>query len=190
MKRFVFGMLNPSKAGAPPEGDMTVAKVCGFAARSATSELEVFGNIRVEIKGGGAVFSSDGLYRYRLWRDLAVGPPTRPNPVLCRVDVVNMFAFVSTKPEALLTVMDPVGPENATHIDAALEGADVLIAAWGALAPKPVWLRAHAETLLRKMTLHGNVLALATNVDGSPAHPSRLPYSNTPRLYRNRRAAA
>lgn len=176
MRRFVFAGQNPSKAGWP-DGDLTVTKCCGFVQRELGMPLEV--------TTGGAVFSADGLYRYRLWRDLC--PRLSANkPLIARVDIINPFAFVSTDPEGLYAAADPVGADNAKHIDQALAGAATLIAAWGALPKKPLWLRAHANTLLRKMTLYGDVYALGTTADGSPLHPSRLPYSFKLQVYRPR----
>lgn len=180
MKRFVFAGQNPSKAGWP-DGDLTVTKCCGFVARELDMPLEV--------TTGGAAFSADATYRYRLWRFLCPRGAADRTPV-ARVDVINPFAFISTDPDGLLVAADPVGPENARVIDETLEGADMLIAAWGALPKKPLWLRAHANTLLRKMTQHGPVYCLGLTADGSPLHPSRLPYSFKLQVYRQRQEAA
>lgn len=183
MKHIVLSGMNPSKAGWP-EGDLTVTKCCGFASRS-------LGDPALTVIDGGAVFSDDRMYRYRLWRVLGkLHPPTGRHIEVARVDLVNVFAFVSTDPSGLLSALDPWGPDRARHVNDALDHADLLIAAWGSLPQRPLWLRSAAEMMLSQMRLRGDVYALGLTGDGSPAHPSRLPYCDKPVLYRERRRAA
>ena len=47
-------------------------------------------------------------------------------------EVVNLFAFRATDPEALFKVADPVGPRNLGIIEAAIGRCDIAIYAWGA----------------------------------------------------------
>ena len=112
--------------------------------------------------GGGAVFSPDRRYRYRLERDVRgegragcvafvlLNPSTAGATIddatvrrLCgfarrwgyaRLVVVNLFAFVATDPRDLARAEDPVGPENDAHITAALAEADLVVCGWGAFA--------------------------------------------------------
>jgi hypothetical protein len=173
-------MLNPSSAGWP-EPDMTVTKLCGFAARISS----IGGSFEpIQVRDGGAVFSSDGVYRYRLWR--IIETPTR----LVRFDVVNMFGLVSTDPAGLQGKLDPVGPDNLRHIGAVLAEADTVIAAWGSLKAHPSWVRAAAVHTTMLLTARRDVHALALTADGSPAHPSRLPYTSKLVPFRARRVAA
>lgn len=107
---------------------------------------------------GGATFSRDRRYRYRLWRRwdrsrpavafVMLNPSTadarRDDPTIRRcigfarawgfggVDVVNLFAYRATDPRELLRVADPVGPRNSRHIQRAGLGAALVVIAWGA----------------------------------------------------------
>lgn len=174
MRRIVFGMLNPSKAGWP-RGDLTVTKLCGF-----TSIACGFKPGELVAAKGGATFSEDGRYRYRLWRELWTDGKT----LIARLDVVNLSAWISTDPQALYAVNDPIDSENMRHIDFALADADIVIAAWGSLSGLPVWLRQQAETVLRKFTRTHDVQCLGRTADGSPRHPSRLAYATPLSLFR------
>lgn len=186
MKRLVFAGMNPSKAGWPG-GDLTVSKCCGFAWRI----LGYADHDEVDVVDGGATFSEDRTYRYGLWRVLARRNPfTSEMTRIIRVDLINAFAFVSTDPKGLYAAPDPVGRENSFHVERTIQGADYLIAAWGSLPARPLWLRAHTNALLRKMTDYGEVFALGLTGDGSPSHLSRLPYTSKLLSYRARRVAA
>jgi hypothetical protein len=107
---------------------------------------------------GGATFSADRRYRYRLWRRwdrtrpvvafVMLNPSTadarHDDPTIRRcvgfarrwghggIEVVNLFAYRATNPRALRTVRDPVGPDNRRHIRGALRRAALVIVAWGA----------------------------------------------------------
>ena len=95
----------------------------------------------------GAVFTPCKRYRYRLWRTWDASKPplvmvvlnpsiadvSRNDPTVERcqrramasghggLEVVNIFALVSTDPAALYTTADPVGPENNSAILDAVE---------------------------------------------------------------------
>lgn len=107
--------------------------------------------------GTAAVISPDGMYRYLLTR--RVGSATRrvtfiglnpstadsvqDDPTIRRCKgfardwgcgelwVVNLFALRSPNPSALLNCVDPIGPDNDGWLGAAVEGADLVVAAWG-----------------------------------------------------------
>ncbi|MBD2102006.1 DUF1643 domain-containing protein [Leptolyngbya sp. FACHB-261] len=104
----------------------------------------------------GATFDSTGHYRYNLWREWNEGPrlvfvmlnpstanETKNDPTIRRcigfaqawgygaVEVVNLFAYRSTRPEQLSRVADPIGPENDRYLLAAQERAQMLLFAWG-----------------------------------------------------------
>src|SRR5881396_744410 len=107
---------------------------------------------------GGATFSRDRRYRYRLWRRwdrsravvafVMLNPSTadamHDDPTIRRcigfarnwgfggVDVVNLFALRATDPRALRRAHDPVGPANDRHIASAGSRASLVILAWGA----------------------------------------------------------
>ena len=112
-----------------------------------------------------AVMSTDLRYRYRLsrrWDDdgnntalfVMLNPSTADHELDDRtitrcigfakrlgctgLDVVNLYALRSTKPEGLWLVDDPIGEENdhylRLHIEMAARRGEPIIAAWGANA--------------------------------------------------------
>lgn len=96
--------------------------------------------------------------------------------------VVNAYAWRSTDPNGLWSsecseAGGPVGADNDAAIVTACTGADMVVCAWGRhLRPDRREQLAH---LLRGVKL----TALATNSDGSPSHPLRLPSSLVPRPF-------
>ncbi|MBX9686722.1 MAG: DUF1643 domain-containing protein [Candidatus Obscuribacterales bacterium] len=107
----------------------------------------------------GAVFDDTGKYRYRLWRRWQPGLPslcfvmlnpstadaTINDPTIARcvsmaerwgfgaIEVVNLFAYRSTKPRDLWQAEDPVGEHNDEHIKRALLHSQACVLAWGNL---------------------------------------------------------
>lgn len=140
-----------------------------------------------------AVLSPCGLYRYRLDRQWADGPrccfvmlnpstadASNDDPTIRRcigfakregcggLTVVNLFAFRATKPTALLSATDPVGPDVDRHIDAVLRETDgPVIAAWGA------WNKGTRAKIVRAM-MGDRAKCLGHTKDGSPRHPLYL----------------
>jgi hypothetical protein len=135
-----------------------------------------------------------GMYRYELRRTWGLQNPAlfvilnpstadgeKDDPTIRRcmdfadrwgyggIVVVNVFAFRATKPTALLTAADPVGPMNLIYIRQAMEKAGIVIAAWGAGGPKVSepyeWI--HEIAKMCGVRLH----CLGTTADGSPKHP-------------------
>ena len=149
-----------------------------------------------------AVISECGTYRYllrRTWdherpRALFVmlnpstadadndDPTIRSCIRLCRswnygsFEVVNLFAFRSTDPDALLDAADPVGPRNWGIIEAAANRCDMIICAWGAhkaatyvTSDDHPWSHAVFERL--QMVLRPAIFCLGTTKSGAPKHP-------------------
>jgi len=141
---------------------------------------------------GSATFSPCGRYRYRLERDWRGGkampfgllnPSTadaaKDDPTIrrCakfaerdgfgRLVVVNLFAFRSTDPDALLEQEDPVGPENDAHIGRALIESSKVVLAWGA---NPI---AEDRGKMVALRICGVVptFALGFTASGAPRHP-------------------
>lgn len=109
----------------------------------------------------GATFSSDGLFRYRLWRawdetlDRAVFVMLNPSTADAEkldntvrrcvtfarewgygsLDVVNLFAYRATDPHSMKTWRDDgfdiIGPDNDAAIVQAVRGAGIVVCAWG-----------------------------------------------------------
>ncbi len=142
----------------------------------------------------GAEFSACRRYRYRLWRCWDANRPTMVcimlNPSVAdevevdatitrciarakrlgfgRLEVLNLFAFVSTDRSALRSIDDPVGPENDTAIMAACRGAETVLCAWGADGR----LKGRDQSVLAQLKAIGvTVSALTINKDGTPKHP-------------------
>lgn len=147
----------------------------------------------------GATFSPCRRYRYRLHRQLEVGPARRvlflmlngskanerrsDNTVTRCVnftrswgfnwlEVANLFGWMATDPRDLLTVEDPVGPDNDAAILAAAREASIVVCAWGThtflrrLLP-PRARDVVAQLCDARIQLH----ILGTAKDGMPLHP-------------------
>lgn len=146
---------------------------------------------------GGATFSRDRRYRYRLWRRwdrarpvvvfVMLNPSTadarHDDPTIRRcigfarrwgyggIEVVNLFGYRATDPRALRIVRDPVGPGNWRHIRRALRQAALVILAWGA--------HAHGDRLTRV----ARAQCLGLTRAGQPRHPLYLRRDVRPEPY-------
>ena len=142
-----------------------------------------------------AIISRDGLYRYKLVRQIYTGstaPPMtfvmlNPSTADAEIDdptirrcigfarrelassliVVNLYAFRATNPKDLWKAADPVGHLNAGHILQAAEISHELVCAWGKNA------RTHeVNNFVSSLKPDGVKLScLGVNKDGSPRHP-------------------
>lgn len=153
-----------------------------------------------------AVFSSCGTFRLRLDRviDMLGGPTVGfclHNPSTAGVEIedptsrrgigyatawhasrliyVNPWAGCATKPAALWSMADPVGPDCDRHIleaaAACAASGGFMVAAWGRVSP-PGRMREAAAARLRDVealirSTGCSVRALGVNLDGSPKHP-------------------
>ena len=141
-----------------------------------------------------AVISECGTYRYSLTRRWSPGPvmlfvmlnpstadAAQDDPTIRRcigfarregcgaIEVVNTCAFRATDPAVVRAAagagVDVVGPDNATHLQAALARAQRVVVAWGATdvgAP---------PTVVQALRRHGALSCLGCTRDGSPRHP-------------------
>jgi hypothetical protein len=148
-------------------------------------------------------FSDCGLYRYELHRRIGteggprcvfimLNPSTaredRDDPTVRRcvefshrwgfswLTVLNLFAFRSPHPADLLTIHDPIGPENTSTIADICAHPDTtkIVAAWGgsgsALLKKRIKMRAEMiEHLCSSMSKE--LQAFSLTGEGSPIHP-------------------
>lgn len=151
----------------------------------------------------GANFSPDKKYRYRLWRywgrtgvglmwimlNPSTADETLDDPTIRRCigysmnngfpgcEIYNLFAFRSTNPSGLLTVDDPVGPENDWFIS---HNASIahrpIVCAWGNVHKKLLYREEEMDRILRDK----NRKCLKRTACGAPAHPlylsSKLPF--------------
>jgi len=79
--------------------------------------------------------------------------------------VINLFAFRTPYPEELKKATDPVGPYNFRHMHEVISAADLVIACWGRHGD----MLEQNERIAKKYS--AQLYCLATNSDGSPAHP-------------------
>ncbi len=133
----------------------------------------------------------DGPYRYLLWRIWDPGQPrllwvmlnpstadeATNDPTLRRIlgfshasgfgglEVVNLFAWRSPSPKALLCVPDAVGPANDRYIQEAVMRAEKIVAAWGNEGARDGREKAVLALISRP------VFCLGTTGLGHPRHP-------------------
>lgn len=139
-------------------------------------------------RSSGAIFSTNRKYRFRLWRIWDFNKPvvmfiglnpskaneTDTDNTVTRVIefakawgyggvyMMNLFAFVSTKPEKLKTCHDPV-KDNDKHLRAVAKMCKMIVFCWGQF---DVLGR---DKKIKKM--FPGAMALHINDDGSPRHP-------------------
>ena len=153
---------------------------------------------------GEAVISPCGLYRYRLERHFATGSRTacvimvNPSTADAEQDdatirkltgfsgrndigqliVVNKLAYRATDVRDVAKALDPIGPDNDAHIEAACRDADIVILAWGPVAKLPAYLRRRWIEVERIARRHRSTLyAIGTAQCGQPRHPLMTPYA-------------
>jgi hypothetical protein len=155
----------------------------------------------VEPASGAAVFSPCRRFRYRLERRIGDGPGVavvmvnpsaadgaRDDPTIRRVVqfarregwgrvvVVNLFALIASRIEALAEAPDVVGPDNPRHLAAALAEAERCVVAWGRLSKLPprlrgAWREVHGLARDAGRSLH----CWGVTRSGDPRHPLFLP---------------
>lgn len=96
--------------------------------------------------------------------------------------VANLFGWRSTDARALLTVADPVGPYNDSHLVKLASHAGRAVLAWGdhgAALRRIIAPRAERVTALLRESLKpgAEIGCLGKCGSGAPRHPVRLPYS-------------
>jgi hypothetical protein len=92
--------------------------------------------------------------------------------------VGNAFGYRSKDVEILAEVDDPIGPDNAAHLRAIIDEADLHVPCWGDRGKVPRRLRHRfdeLETLLRRSGKPIKIFGLTKS--GDPTHPLMLGYS-------------
>jgi hypothetical protein len=152
---------------------------------------------------GSAIISPDGVYRYRLEREVQRFGSTFAyfgvNGSTATADeddqtvrkwtgftarnggrrfiVGNAFAFRATDVKELARASDPVGPANASHLAAIIDDADILIPCWGNRTKLPPRLRHHLDKLEARLLASGKpVKTFGLTKNGDPLHPLMLGY--------------
>jgi hypothetical protein len=149
----------------------------------------------------GAEISSDGLYRYRLWRArgrmgntmlfVMLNPSTADGKLddatirrclffaerqdAVRIEVVNLYAYRSTAPKQLRGVRDPVGPSNDAVIAQLADEADVVVFAWGGFKAPRKEQRVREVVFHVRDRAHVRPVCFGLTEDGSPKHPLYQP---------------
>lgn len=147
----------------------------------------------------GAEFSECRKYKYGLWRIwddskprimfIGLNPSTASevmdDPTIRRVKrfakdwgyggvyMCNLFAFVSTKPENLLTCEDPLGDNDEWLITIKRLCTDVLFA-WGNFSEA-------TERAKKVIEMFPQAVCLGFNKNGTPKHPLYVA-ANTPKI--------
>ena len=149
-----------------------------------------------------AILSDCRTYRYRLTRDLGVmgdgaicfvmlnpstADETADDPTIrrcmgygrtlgaARLEVVNLFAYRSTSPDALYGMSKDmaIGPENDRHIAEACNASRIVVCAWGNHGS----LFGRANEVLRVIRAQQGAKPMALKINrksGQPAHPLYL----------------
>lgn len=152
----------------------------------------------------GAEFSKCGKYRYKLWRiwntDLPKAMCIGLNPSTANVNkndatinnlirilsklgyggfyMMNLFAWISSKPEDLLTCEDPLG-ENEGKLKEVEAICNDVIVCWGNF-------KQAGDRIKKVLPNYPNAKCLGFNKNGTPFHPLALMYNgtvNTPQLF-------
>ncbi len=163
---------------------------------------EFWGDALTGDRSKSAFFSKDRRYRYLLRRRVgdssrrvlfimlnpSMADEEKNDPTIRRcigfaqkwgyglLDVVNLFALMSTNPKLLLEADDPIGPDNDAAIRAALEVADTVVLAWGSHALDHEERAAAVIEMVRKAA---RPYCLGLTKRGAPRHPLRLASSTT-----------
>jgi hypothetical protein len=96
----------------------------------------------------------------------------------------NLFAFRSTNPKALVTALDPIGPENDKWIEASIQhcisNGGTLFVGWGAIKHFQDRID-HVEAIITKFPIEAKYLGI--NKCGNPKHPLYVSYKTEFRNY-------
>lgn len=94
--------------------------------------------------------------------------------------VVNLFAFRARHPTDMYAAIDPIGPENDTHIAAVAKAGAMTICAWGNNGGH----QGRDKIVVKWLRENGvEPYALTITNEGQPGHPVMLGYANLPRPF-------
>jgi hypothetical protein len=140
-----------------------------------------------------ACFDGTGSYRYSLYREWQANAPrlafvmlnpstadAQRNDATIRrclgfahrwgygaLEVVNLFAYRTPKPDVLRTVEHPVGTDNDRYLIAAATRADCLVIGWGNWGR----LQGRDRIVLTLLSQQADLYCLGINQSGQPKHP-------------------
>ena len=153
-----------------------------------------------------AIFSDCNFYRYVLERTwnynglrclfVMLNPSTadeiKNDPTIERCErrarelgfgslrVCNIFAYRSTDPKMMQSVVDPIGAENNNWISACCKWSDAIICAWGCHGSH-LGRGEQVERMLRKSVEAAFHLGLTK--EGHPKHPLYVSYEKEPKQW-------
>jgi hypothetical protein len=108
-----------------------------------------------------------------------------------QITVVNLFAFRSTDPDALMVANDPVGPDNDHWIAKCAAEATGVAVGWGGSGPPDMTCkRALAVQAILGESGVREAVCIGFTATGMPRHPSRPPYASELAVYWTFPAAA
>lgn len=145
----------------------------------------------------GAEFSRDGKYRYSLWRIwdrslplvmcIGLNPSTanaeKNDPTIINLIkmltilgfggfyMTNLFALISSKPEALLTCDDPIG-DNDKKLQEIKLMCEEIIVCWGSF-------KQAEERIKQVLPMFPNAKCFGWNKNNTPFHPLAMMYKGT-----------
>lgn len=90
------------------------------------------------------------------------------------LEVVNLFAYIATKPAELGQVDDPIGAKNNSYIELSTKRADLIILAWGCGASKHTRIKNRDQEVLSLISNHKAIYCLKLTKKGHPHHPRGL----------------
>ena len=139
--------------------------------RSVTVTMPEYPNKEVHLARSGSTFSDDKKYRYELHRIWDTADPlvlfillnpskaddTENDLTTIRcinfaremkyggIYIANLYAYISTDPDELKNVADPVGPENKKYIEELIKKVKTVVYGYGPKTidsnPEPEWLK-------------------------------------------------
>lgn len=151
----------------------------------------------------GAIIT--GNYRYLLWRewdtsnktvsfimlnpsraDAEINDPTITRCInfakswgYGRLEVVNLFAYRTSKPSLLKQVVEPIGKDNDRYILESVKRCDLVILAWG---NHGTWQQQDLY-VLQLLKKHNHLYSLGITKKGCPRHPLYLRSNTQPQMF-------
>lgn len=149
------------------------------------------------IQKSGALLDRDRIYRYKLWRQwdsgkskvvfVMLNPSTADEQASDHtldkcisfakrwgcggLEIVNLFAFRTPKPDKMKLCSDPVGPDNDKHIFEAVKEAEFVVGAWGNNGGHLL----RYQDVIRLIAPHKEIHCLGITKHGHPKHPLYVP---------------
>ena len=183
-------MVAPHELRVEVVGGLARGGQCGRGQSPHVNEIEMPSSSMIR----AAKLSSDGRYRYALWRTWNTGLPTvlflglnpstadaeRDDPTVRRcigfakrwgygtLCIGNLFALRTSSPRVLRRSTFPIGPQNDLWLRRLAAEADLIVAAWGAAG---AWMDRDREV----RNMFGPMMCLGSTVGGQPRHPLYVP---------------